>query len=88
MLHDRLTAQQYRNFLETVLPSLLEDTPLAAKQDLRFQRNTATENDALDGRLSSNATESGMWVARRGPSPWIPRSPDLNLMYTFSCRDT
>jgi hypothetical protein len=88
MPHDRPTAQKYRNFLETVLPSLLEDTPLATRQILRFQHNRAPANDALDGRLSSNATKPGKWVARRGSSPWIPRSLDLNLMDSFSCRDT
>jgi hypothetical protein len=88
MLHDMLAAQQYRNFLETVLPSLLEDTPLAARQILRFQHNRAPANDALNGRLSSKATKPEKWVARRGPSPWIPRSPDLNLRNSFSCRDT
>jgi hypothetical protein len=29
-----------------------------------------------------------MWVARRGLSPWISRSPDLNLMHAFSCQGT
>jgi hypothetical protein len=31
LLPDRLTAQRYRDFLETVLPGLLEDVPLAVR---------------------------------------------------------
>ena len=88
MLHDRMTAQKYRNFLGTVLPSLLEDTPLAARQILRFRHTKAPANDALCGRFLSNATKPGKWVARRGLSPRIPRSPELNLKNSFSFRDT
>jgi hypothetical protein len=36
LLPDRLTAQRYRDFLETVLPELLEDMPLAMRQRLWF----------------------------------------------------
>lgn len=80
--------QQYSNFLESVLPRVLEDVPLAARKIVQFQQNRASVNDALDGRESSNATKPGMWVARRELSPWISRSPDLNLMHAFSCHDT
>jgi hypothetical protein len=34
-----LPAQQYRDFLETVLPGLLEDVPLAVRQRLWFQHD-------------------------------------------------
>jgi hypothetical protein len=36
LLPDRLTAQRYRDLLETVLPGLLEDVPLAVRQRLWF----------------------------------------------------
>jgi hypothetical protein len=39
LLPDRLTAQRYRDFLETLLPGLLEDVPLAVRQHLRFQHD-------------------------------------------------
>jgi hypothetical protein len=32
LLPDRLTAQLYHDFLETVTPGLLEDVPLAVRQ--------------------------------------------------------
>jgi hypothetical protein len=38
---DRLTAQQYHDFLKTVLLRLLEAVPLAVKQRLRFQHSGA-----------------------------------------------
>jgi len=62
ILHDRLTAQQYSNFLESVLPRFLEDAPLPARQILRFQHDRAPANDALDGRQLSNATKPGILV--------------------------
>jgi hypothetical protein len=37
VLPDRLTAQRYPDFLETVLPGLLEVVPLAMKTRLWFQ---------------------------------------------------
>jgi hypothetical protein len=37
--HDRLTAQRYCDFLETVLPGLLVDVPLAVRQKLWFQHD-------------------------------------------------
>jgi hypothetical protein len=40
-LPDRLTAQQYRDFLKTVLPGLFEDVPLTVRQRLRFQHDGA-----------------------------------------------
>jgi hypothetical protein len=41
LLSDLLTAQRYRDFLETVLPGLLEDVPLAVRQRLWFQHEGA-----------------------------------------------
>jgi hypothetical protein len=41
LLPERLTAQRYRDFLETVLPGLLEDVPLAVKHWLWFQHDGA-----------------------------------------------
>jgi hypothetical protein len=39
LLPDRLTAQRYHDFLETVLPGLLEDVPLAVRKSLWFQHD-------------------------------------------------
>jgi hypothetical protein len=41
LLPDRLTAQRYRDFLETVLPELLEDVRPALRQMLWFQHDRA-----------------------------------------------
>jgi hypothetical protein len=41
LLPDRLTAQRHHDFLETVLPGLLEDVPLAVRQRLWFQHDGA-----------------------------------------------
>lgn len=42
LLPDRLTAQQYRGFLETVLTGLLQDVPLAVRQILWVQHGGAS----------------------------------------------
>jgi hypothetical protein len=41
LLPDRLTAQRYLDFLETVVPGLLEDVPLVVRQRLWFQHDGA-----------------------------------------------
>jgi hypothetical protein len=39
LLPDSLTAQRYRDFMETVPPGLLEDVPLPVRQRLWFQHD-------------------------------------------------
>jgi hypothetical protein len=39
LLPDRLSAQQYHDFLETVILGLLEGVPLSVRQRLWFQHN-------------------------------------------------
>jgi hypothetical protein len=48
LLLDTLTAQQYRYFLETVLPWLLKDVPLDVRQRLWFLHNGAPVNYGED----------------------------------------
>jgi hypothetical protein len=40
LLADRLTAEQYRNFMETLLPVLLEGVPLAVRQSTTVVQRT------------------------------------------------
>jgi hypothetical protein len=46
LLPERLTAQRYRDILETVLPGLLEDVPLSVRQGLWFQRAVGKMSDS------------------------------------------
>jgi hypothetical protein len=45
---DRLSAQQYTDFLESVLLQLLEDVPLAVRQRLWFQLDEAPVHNGED----------------------------------------
>jgi hypothetical protein len=67
LLPDRLTAQRYRDFLETVLPGLLADVPLAVRQRLWFQHDAAPAHYGEDVRQWLNATYPGRWIGRGGP---------------------
>jgi hypothetical protein len=86
LLPDRLTTQRYRDFLETVVPGLLEDVPLAVTQRLWFQHDRAPVHYGEDVRQWLNATYPGRWIGRGGTIAWPPRSPDLARI--FSCGDT
>jgi hypothetical protein len=83
LLSERLTAQRYREFLETVLPGLLEDVPLAVRQRLWFQHDGARAHYGEDVRQWLNATYPGRWIGRGGPIAWPPRSSDLTPMDFF-----
>jgi hypothetical protein len=51
LLPDRLTAQRYCDFMETVLPGLLEDVPPAVRQRLWFR---TTELQCTMGKMSGS----------------------------------
>jgi hypothetical protein len=80
---DRLTAQLYRGFLETVLPGLLEDVPLAVRQRLLFQHDGAPAHYGEDVRQWLNETCPGTWIGRGWPIAWPPRSLDLTSIDFF-----
>jgi hypothetical protein len=61
LLPDRLTAQ-YHDFLETVLPGLLEDVLLAVMQRFWFQHDGASAHCGEDVRQWLNATYPGRWI--------------------------
>jgi hypothetical protein len=82
LLPDTLT-QRYRDFLETVLPGLLEDVPLAVRQSLWFQHDQAPAHYGKDVRQWLNATYPGRWIRRGGLIAWHPRSPDLAAVDFF-----
>jgi hypothetical protein len=59
LLPDRLSAQRYRELLETVLSGLLEDVPPAVRQRLWFQNDGAPAHYRKDVRHWFNATYPG-----------------------------
>jgi hypothetical protein len=80
LLPDRLPVERYRDFLETVLPGLHENVPLAVKQKLWFQHGGASARYGEDVQQWVNATCPGRWIGRGGPIAWLPQSSDLTSM--------
>jgi hypothetical protein len=83
LLHDRFTAQQYRDFLKSILLGLLEDVPPAVKQKVWFQHKETPSHYVEGIRQWLNATYAGRWIQCRGPTERSPRSPDLTQMDCF-----
>jgi hypothetical protein len=63
-LHYRLTAQRYCDFLQTLLPGLPEDVPLAVRHRLWFQRDEAPAHCGEDVWQWLNDTYQGRWIRR------------------------
>jgi hypothetical protein len=74
---DRLNAQRYRDYLETVVPGMFEEMPLSVTRSSWFQHCGAPAHYAEEVRQWLHATSPGRWTGRRGPIAWPPRSPDL-----------
>jgi hypothetical protein len=81
LLTDRLTIQLlvYHNFLEIVLPGLLEIVPLAVKWTLWFKHDKARALWRIVRQLM-HATNPGRWLGRRVLIVWPSWSPDLTAI--------
>jgi hypothetical protein len=62
LLPDRLTAQQYRNLLETALMGLHEEVSLAVRQSLWFQHDIAPVRYEEGVQEWLNVTYPGTWI--------------------------
>jgi hypothetical protein len=62
----RLTAERYCDFLETVLPRLLEEVPLAVRQRLWFHHDGVPAHYGEDIQQWLNATYPERWIGRGG----------------------
>lgn len=82
-LPPRLNGQEYRHFLEFVLPELLEEVPLAGREAMWFMHDGAPPHFSIVAREFLDATYGGHWIGRAGPQSWPPRSPDLNPLDFF-----
>lgn len=77
-LPNRLNGEAYRNFLENILPDLLDVVPLNARQNLWFQHDGCPAHFSRIVRDHLDTTYRDNWIGRGGPVAWPPRSPDLN----------
>lgn len=76
----QLRGDSYLNFLENVLPGLLEELPLNIRQDMWFLHDGAPPHFARAVKLFLDDHYPRRWIGRNGPFLWPPRSPDLNVM--------
>lgn len=82
-LPGRLTGEQYRQFIEHVLPELLEDVPLEQRRSMWFMHDGAPPHFSLVARQYLDENYTDRWIGRAGPQFWPPRSPDLNPIDFF-----
>ena len=76
ILYDRMTGQNYLDFLQNELPKQLEDVPLATRIAIYFQHDGASSHYTRHVMQNLNNTfPNGSVVA--APFNWPPRSPDL-----------
>ncbi|KAJ8887785.1 hypothetical protein PR048_014003 [Dryococelus australis] len=85
ILLDRLRSGNYHVFVYEVLPLLLEDVPLAVRQQLWFQHDGAHPHCDVNFRNCVNQRFHNHWIGRGGPVSWRPRSPDLTPMNLYFC---
>lgn len=79
----RLNGQSYLNFLQQELPLLLEDVPLALRNQIIFMHDDAPAHFSVIVRNYLNVSYPNRWIGRGGPQEWPPRSPDLNSLDFF-----
>ena len=63
----RLTGQVYGNFLQNVLPQLMEYVPLHVRMNMRMQHDGAPPHYALCSRQVMNEIFDEEWIGRGGP---------------------
>ena len=75
-----LTGQVYENFLQNVLPQLMEDVPLHVRMNEWMQHDGAPPYYAMCSRQVMNDIFDEKWIGRGDPVAWLPRSPDLTSL--------
>ncbi|KAJ8962097.1 hypothetical protein NQ318_018051 [Aromia moschata] len=77
ILPDRLTGNGYLNFLQHVLPNLLEEVPLGILRQMWYLHDGAPPHFVRQVRDFLNVEYPNRWIGRNGPIHWPARSPDL-----------
>lgn len=80
VLPNRLTGEIYLDFIQNILPVLLENENI---ERIIFQHDGAPPHFRLIVTEFLNQNFPGRWVGRGGPIPWPPTSPDFNIVDFF-----
>lgn len=78
-----LTGERYLNFLQNILPDLLEDIPLNERNTMWWQQDGATPHFDHRVRNYLDMIFPERWIGRNGTINWPPRSPDLTPLDFF-----
>lgn len=78
-----LTGNRYLDFLQNILPDLLEDIPLNERATMWWQQDGAPAH--FDRRVRSHLDMyfQERWIGRNGTIPWPARSPDITPLDFF-----
>jgi len=79
ILDDRMTGQNYLDFLQNGLPEQLGVVPLATRIAIYFQHD-GTPSHYIRHVQHFNDTFPNRWIGRGSTINWLPRSPDLTLL--------
>lgn len=78
-----LTANKYLEILENIVPEIVEDVPLAHRNNLYLQQDGAPAHNARNVSAYLDTIFPGQWIGTNGPVRWPPRSPDLSILDFF-----
>ena len=73
----------YIIFIRDILPEMLENVRLQARQRLWYQHDGAPAHFALDVREYLNNVFPNRWIGKGGTVQWPPHSADLTPMNFF-----
>lgn len=78
-----LDESTYCNFLETILPEMLENVPSDVRQRMWWQQDAHPAHTAHTVRAILNEHFPERWLGKFGTVNFPPRSPDLTIMDFF-----
>lgn len=77
-LTTNLNGPLYLDFLQEHLHEVLEDIPLALRQNMWFLHDGAPPHNSVQVRQYLNEQFPHQWIGRGSEFAWPPRSPDFN----------
>ena len=80
ILDDRMTGQNYLDFLQNEIPKQLEDVPSATRIAMYFQHDGAPSHCARHVMQHLNDNFPHRWTGRGSTINCPPRSPDLTQL--------
>jgi hypothetical protein len=83
LVQPALNGLVYLDFLQNILPILLEEIDLHRRQNMWFQQDGAPPHFHRDVRRYLDTVYANKWIGRGSINPWPPRSPDMTPLDYF-----